>query len=518
MGCTALRRVVLGPTRLQEGPHIPQTGRHTPTQQSATVPPACKRSSGWTPSGPGGLALPHRPERLHQSLCGKRGRHAHIPTTNPHSPATSPTTRSEKPRSWLAKRPSAISCDASHLRRHPQDTRLAQMRPHPRGSRQCTKPLGRSGRSKWTPPSPSNVPGVPIQAPDQGDSCGSRPYPHRTRLPRGAHKAAGTPRPSTECSSPNNHGEPTAWLHRSACRKMPQKRSPSLRCPMAVWSEWLCRWAARTRPSQPPRSPIVPPARLRRRPQAAPERRVTADAGTPEPPPAHGTGEMVDPQHCQQKPSLGPQPAPDPKWAERKPPAPPPGFTGELGCQQTPTPQDKLHHWIQNNLTQGGSSRNRQRRCRGGRPQAMTLRPSLPEAAHTHTPMMSTCRTPTASHSNWEPSPDHTPEDHPMSCPTKAARSCCPLKMCAARANPGTASFSATSQRASCNNMAVTPLAYTSCSMMVSLTLVRPSTFNCSIVAPSPLTTAAARSEKGHRAVPGPRLRPNFGLVSCHRH
>ena len=49
-------------------------------------------------------------------------------------------------------------------------------------------------------------------------------------------------------------------------------------------------------------------------------------------------------------------------------------------------------------------------------------------------------------------------------------------------------------------------MVYASCSMMVILALVRPSTFNCSIVAPSPLTTAAARSEKSAEQGSGPRF------------
>ena len=122
-----------------------------------------------------------------------------------------------------------------------------------------------------------------------------------------------------------------------------------------------------------------------------------------------------------------------------------------------------------------------------------------------YTLMMVTSWTFIASHSNWESSSDCASKDHSMSCLTKVARPCCLFKMCAARVNYGIVSFSVVSQCVSCNNMAVTLLVYASCSMIVRLALVRPSTFNCSIVdhrlrrqQPSALKRALSRA-LGHK-------------------
>ena len=81
------------------------------------------------------------------------------------------------------------------------------------------------------------------------------------------------------------------------------------------------------------------------------------------------------------------------------------------------------------------------------------------------------------------------------------------VKMCEARVNSGIVSFSVVSQCVSCNNVAVTLLVCASCSMMVSLELVRPLTFNYSIVEPSSSTTGAAHSEKSAEQSSGPRFR-----------
>ena len=113
-----------------------------------------------------------------------------------------------------------------------------------------------------------------------------------------------------------------------------------------------------------------------------------------------------------------------------------------------------------------------------------------------YTLMMVKSRNFTASHSSCESSSDCASRDHSVFCLTKMARPCCLFKMCAARVNCGVVSFSVVSQCVSCSNMAVTLLVYASCSMIVSLALARPSTFNCSIVASSPSTTAAAYSEE----------------------
>ena len=94
-----------------------------------------------------------------------------------------------------------------------------------------------------------------------------------------------------------------------------------------------------------------------------------------------------------------------------------------------------------------------------------------------------------------------------MSCLTKIARPCCLFKMCDARVNSGIVSFSVVSQCVSCNSMAVTLLVCASCSMMVSLELVRLLTFNYSIVEPSSSTTAAAHSVKSAKQGSGPRFR-----------
>ena len=94
-----------------------------------------------------------------------------------------------------------------------------------------------------------------------------------------------------------------------------------------------------------------------------------------------------------------------------------------------------------------------------------------------------------------------------MSYLTKVARPNCLFKMCEARVNSRIVSFSVVSQCVPCKSMAVTSLVCASCSMMVSLELVRPLTFNCSIVEPSSSTTAAAHSEKSAEQGSGPRFR-----------
>ena len=147
----------------------------------------------------------------------------------------------------------------------------------------------------------------------------------------------------------------------------------------------------------------------------------------------------------------------------------------------------------------------------------MVLWSDVLEVAYTHWASW----TFTASHSSYEESSDCASKEHSVSCLTKVARPCCLLKMCAARMNSGIVSFSVVSQCVCCSNMAVTLLIYASCSMMVSLTLVRPSTFNCCIEAPSPPTTAAAPSEKSSEQGSLPRIWFSvlfLGLVSCHRH